>query len=112
MIQQILTAVENQYTTEMKKFNTGHFTRDIHQILMYFHNTYGGILQGQQRASKKEVNKFHYGLINTIDNVFIKVKDLIKYTELDKNTYIQTQAIAKAYNIINTTGMEISVQEV
>ena len=46
-----------------------------------------------------------YDPINPIEQVFNRIKDLVDYREIACNTYAQTQAISKAYNILNKTGI-------
>ena len=46
-----------------------------------------------------------YDPVNPIEQFFNRIEDLVDYGELACNTYTQIQAISKAYNILNKTGV-------
>ena len=46
-----------------------------------------------------------YDPINPIKQVFNWIKDLVDYGEITSNAYTQTQAMAKAYIVLNKTGV-------
>ena len=43
----------------------------------------------------------YYDPVNSVDNIFNKVKDLIEYGDMEICPYSHPEAISKAYNIIN-----------
>ena len=46
----------------------------------------------------------HYELVTPVGNIFKKVKDLIKYGDMENYPYYLPQEISNAYNVINNTG--------
>jgi hypothetical protein len=104
LIQQIVTAVEEQYIIAMKNRDTGQFTGDIRQIFTYLQNTYGKISPSQLSQFEKEISEMHYDPVTPVDNIFNKIEDLLEYGDLAHCPFSQPQAIAKAYNLINRTG--------
>jgi hypothetical protein len=104
LIQQIVTAVEEQYIIAMKNRDTGQFTGDIRQIFTYLQNTYGKISPSQLSQFEKEISEMHYDPVTPVDNIFNKIEDLLEYGDLARCPFSQPQAIAKAYNLINRTG--------
>ena len=104
LIQQIVTAVEEQYIIAMlKNCDTGQFIGNVLQIFQYLQNTYGTISPSQLSQFEKDVTEMHYDPVTPVDNIFNKVEDLLEYGDLVK-PFSQPQAIAKAYNLINATG--------
>jgi uncharacterized phage-associated protein len=104
LIQQIVTAVDEQYITAVKNRETGQFTGDIRQIFTYLLNTYGKISPSQLSEFEKEVTNMHYDPVSPVDNIFNKIEDLLEYGDLANCPFSQPQAIGKAYNLINRTG--------
>jgi hypothetical protein len=104
LIQQIVTAVDEQYIIAMKNRDTGQFTGDIRQIFTYLQNTYGKISPSQLSQFEKEVAEMHYDPVTPVDNIFNKIEDLLEYGDLANCPFSQPQAISKAYNLINRTG--------
>ena len=104
LIQQIVTAVDEQYIIAVKNRDTGQFTGDIRHIFTYLLNTYGKISPNQLSTFEKEVTDMHYDPVTPVDNIFNKIEDLLEFGDLANCPYSQPQAIAKGYNIINRTG--------
>ena len=106
LIQQIVAAIDVQYIiSSMRDHNTGQFTGNVLQIVQYLQNTYGTIPPSQLLEFQKEVTEMHYDTpVTPVDSIFNKIEDLLEYEELAHCPFTQLQAIATAYNIINTTG--------
>jgi uncharacterized phage-associated protein len=104
LIQQIVTAVDEQYINAMKNRETGQFTGNVRQIFTYLQNTYGKISPSQLSQFEQEVSEMPYDPVTPVDNIFNKIEDLLEYGDLAQCPFSQPQAIAKAYNIINKTG--------
>ena len=104
LIQQIVTAVDEQYIIAMKNRETGQFTGDVRQIFTYLQNTYGKISPSQLSHFEKEVSEMHYDPVTPVDNIFNRIENLLEYGDLAHCPFSQPQAISKAYNLINRTG--------
>ena len=60
--------------------------------------------QASSTILEKEVTNMHYNPLTPVNNIFNKVKDLLKYVEIANCPYSHPQIILKSYNIINKTG--------
>ncbi len=104
LIQQIVSAIDNQYLLAFKNRTTGQFNGDVMQILQYLLATYGRISPAQLTAFDEEVTKMTYDPTTPIDLVFAKIDDLLMYGEFAQCPFSTEQAITKAYHILNNCG--------
>ena len=47
----------------------------------------------------------HYDPFTSVDNIFNKIEDLLKYGDMKNCPYSHPQANSKAYNILKETGI-------
>ena len=104
LIQQLVTAVEDQYLVPFKNRTTGKYNGNVFQIFQYLLRQYGRVSPAELSDFDKEVTEMTYDPTTPIDLVFSKVDDLVMYGEFAQNPYTAEQAISKAYNIINNCG--------
>ena len=105
LISQIVNAVEDSYLLSVRNRTTGQYTGNVGDILRHLQGRYGRITPGQLQEFDLEITQMTYDPVNPIEQVFNRIEDLVDYGELAHNAYTQNQAIAKAYNILNKTGI-------
>ena len=66
----------------MKNWATGQFAGNMRQIFLDLLTTYGKILPSQLNNFEKEVTAMHYDPVTPAENIFNKVKDLLKYGDM------------------------------
>ena len=78
LIQQVVTAVYEQYIISMKNFTTGKFTGNTRQIVAYLFSMYGKISPSHFDDFKKEVTDMHYDPVTLVDKFFNNIEDLLE----------------------------------
>ena len=87
----------------MKNITIRNFTGDIREIFAYLMSRYQIISPSYLNYFKIEVIDIHYDTVTPVDNIFNKIKDLLKYGYRGNCPYSHPQSISKAYNILNKT---------
>ena len=105
LIAQIVNAVEESYLLSVRNRTTGQYTGNVGEILRHLQGRYGRITPGQLQEFDLEITQMTYDPVNPIEQVFNRIEDLVDYGEIASNAYTQNQAISKAYNILNKTGV-------
>ena len=105
LISQIVTAAEESYLLSVRNRTTGQYTGNVGDILRHLQDRYGRITPGQLQDFDLEISQMTYDPVNPIEQVFNRIEDLLDYGEIARNAYTQIQVIAKAYNILNKTGV-------
>lgn len=105
LTQQLVSAIEDKYLLAFKNRTTGQFNGNLLDIIQYLQATYGQISPAQLSVFEKETVEMTYDPIEPIDIVFDKIEDLLMYGDFAQCPYTAEQAIQKAYNIINATGV-------
>ena len=105
LTQQVVSALESKYLLSFKNRQTGQFNGNLLQILQHLQTTYGQISPAQLSAFEKEVIDLHYDPTTPIDIVFQKIEDLMMYGDFAQCPFTAEQAIQRAYNIVNATGL-------
>jgi hypothetical protein len=88
-----------------KNRQTGQFNGNLLQILQHLQTTYGQISPAQLSAFEKEVIDLQYDPTTPIDIMFQKIEDLMMYGDFAQCPFTAEQAIQRAYNIVNATGL-------
>ena len=103
LIQKLVLAVEERYTTDIRNSATGQFTGNLLMIIYYIIVTYGEISPSQLVNLDHNTKTIQYNPQTPINTIFNQVKDLIEYGELARSKYTQIQTTRIAYMIINKT---------
>ena len=104
LIQQLVTAIDNNYLVAFKNRATGQFNGTLVQIIQHLRTTYGKISPAQLIAYEAEVTNMTYDPTTPVDLIFGKIDDLLMYGEFANCPFTATQAITKGYHILNNCG--------
>ena len=87
LIQKLVLAAEEKYTTDMSNRTTGKLTGNLFMLIHYLIFTYGKISISQLIDLEQNTKSIQYDPQTPIDTVFNRVKDLLEYGELAISLY-------------------------
>ena len=110
LVQQIVATVNEAYLADIRNHTTKSINETMADILTHLQENYGQLMLHELLERKDIVKETAYHPRESIATVFSASKELLEFSNIARNSYMQHQAVNISYTLIqraSTFGLEI-----
>ena len=104
LVQQIVSTVKETNLADICNRTTNSINNTVAGLLTHLQENYGQLILHKLLEQEDIVKKTNYNQHNLIVTMFYAVKELLKFTDITRNSYTQLTSFNIDYVIIHRTG--------